>query len=148
MTNKQTKEKTNKKLNRILTILGISLGLFFIILLIVISSNNSNTSTHEASSNQPAENIKLSPFNAEATVMNEMMVNIINRNDYNWTNVKIVANDYYTCIEGTTFESGEQWRLQTYQCKDSQGRGNIGILTPLEKIEIIADQGSQTFVVG
>jgi len=95
-------------------------------------------------SNEDSNSNKLASLQAEINIVNEMMIDIINRNTYEWTNVKIVANDYYTCIEGMTLEPNRQFDLKTYQCKDSQGQGSIGILTPLEKIKIITDEGSKT----
>lgn len=103
--------------------------IIFIIWIIFFSGGGSNDSS--TSSNKPA------PFQAEVNIFSEQMINIINRNDYTWTNMKVIANDYYACVEEMTLEPNEKWTLQTLGC--------LGVMGPLlEKIEIITDQGSQT----
>jgi len=104
-----------------------------------------NNSKEDKKTNSDAQ--KYERLEAEVNIMNELMVDIVNRNDYEWTNMKVIANDYYTCIEGMNLKPNEKWTLKTYWCKDSQGNGGIGTLTSLEKIDLICDEGSKTFIV-
>ena len=99
-------------------------------------------------SNEDSNSNKLASLQAEINIVNEMMIDIINRNTYEWTNMKVIANDYYVCIKEMNLGPNGKWNLKTYWCKDSKGDGNIGISIPLEKIEIITDQGSKTVILG
>lgn len=56
-----------------------------------------NNSKEGKKTNSDAQ--KYERLEAEVNIMNELMVDIANRNDYEWTNMKVIANDYYTCIE-------------------------------------------------
>ena len=129
---------------------AFSIFLFLIVFWMIFPNGLLNTNS-EAENKKTSQNDypeKLAKFEAEVILMNEMMVEIINRNDYEWTNMQVLANDYYICIEGMGLEPNEKWTLQTHWCKDSKGDGSIGITKTLEKIEIISDQGSEIFVVG
>lgn len=149
-------------------------GLFLIILLLgcTSSSNYSNNSGPgkgvaycgtEPCPNQPSKANQqsngaiseptsagsLAPLAAEVNISivgtTESSAHIINRNDYDWTNVKIIANDYYS-VSYPTFAKGDGDTFYSFNFKDEQGRamdltGNGFI----RSIKIVTDQGSGDF---
>jgi len=120
----------------------ILFGLILVAVLIIAGCAD-NSYPRESDSTKTISKPKLAKLEPEITIINQLLVDITNRNDYDWHNMKVVANDYYVCIEGMSLESGMKWTLETYGCKDSQGRGGIGISQSLEKIEITTDEGNE-----
>ncbi len=139
--------KDKEEKNFIFIIVGVTILSILVIMAITGDSSDKDSESENQKIPQDNPQQKLARFEAEANLINEMMVEIVNRNDYEWTNIKVLANDYYNCIEGMSLGSNEKWTLKTHWCEDVQGGGGIGITKSLEKIEIVSDQGSDVFFV-
>ena len=85
------------------------------------------------------------PFNAEVRFQfngNLMTATITNRNTYNWTNLQVIADDYYPCKlnTGTTLAPNDQTYVVI--CSDTKNPP----LTVFSKLDVKTDQGEQVYV--
>lgn len=113
--------------------------------------NQSPQTTQPSNSaiSEPTTAGSLAPLEAEVNLSivgtTVSSAHIINRNDYDWTNVKIIANDYYY-VTYPILAKGYGDTFYSFDFKDDQEHsldlsGN-GII---HSIKIITDQGSGTF---
>ena len=101
-----------------------------------IIKNKENTNPQ----NVQNKTIGLSSLKVDLGQLSADQFTVTNRNDYEWHNLKIIVNDYYTCIDISKFPSGGRLDIIPITCENfavNQGVTN--------KIEVITDEGTEVF---
>lgn len=123
------------------------LTISLLILTFSISSENSNTPNVEIPENninQNNNNNANEELEAEVVPMGDGLTSftIINRNDFDWENIEVTVNDYYTCSDfQNSIMSGEQVTFIAERCDEFVSNGNIVV----NKLEIETNEGDALF---
>jgi len=94
-------------------------------------------------SSNPEDGVGSERLNAEVRFSLNQLTTVTNRNTYNWTNLSIIADDYYLCEispNPTKLEPDEQ--VYVLICKDKKNRQ---LTDGFSKIKIMTDQGEVTY---
>ena len=100
----------------------------------------------DASQGKNSDNTRKKPIEAEINLIGTQQgytseVIIINRNDYDWHDVKITINDHYSCWNYEKLPPGDSMRLAPAMC-DS----NFAISKPnINKVVIVTKEGIATY---
>ena len=65
---------------------------------------------------------------------------VINRNDYDWHNVEIIVNDYYSCWDRDVLKPGEIIDVQAVTCNQFFVNQNV-----VSSLIVKADEGQTVF---
>jgi len=69
-----------------------------------------------------------------------MLFRVINRNDYDWHNVKITVNDYYSCWERDVLKPGAPITVNAATCNQFAVNQNM-----VYSVQVETDEGFEEF---
>lgn len=129
---KEWKDKSPKeKSDAIKGFIAIILIIFFLWVFGVFSSGSDKNS-----------NSNLPKFDSEViNIGNSLtMYKIINRNDYDWNNVEIIVNEYYSCWSKDILGPDDSITINAVTCKDFALNYDL-----VESLWIKSDEGAERF---
>ena len=130
--------------------LSVTTVVHFIVILLIIGifiyfviKSTTETTPTTPKNGDTGVNAKLNP----EIIKKDIFIDITNRNNYIWHDVKVIANEYYSCFESNTLAANEKITVNTLDCKDSTGNPLIGIKVALQSLKITSKEGAATYLV-
>ena len=108
----------------------------FILCIIIISGCSENNSTTNKQLERAPLEAELGEMTAEGTILR-----VINRNDYDWHNVKVTVNEYYSCWSRDVLKPNEVISVNALTCNQFVINHDI-----VYSVIVEADEGSSEFI--
>lgn len=122
---------------------GLLFGIIALLFVFMITGCRDTNTQYQQEVNEKEDSaIKKAPINAEIGELDNSgkYFIIINRNNYDWHNVKITVNDYYSCWSRDVLKPGEGMEILAVNCNDFVVNQRY-----VKKLVVEADEGSQIF---
>jgi len=126
-------EEEKEQRNIILILVGLTIS--SIIILSFIPTDSPDNLQDQSKENLAKFEIELAHVGTSLT-----MYKIINRNDYDWHNIEITVNEYYSCWSREILKSGESITINAVTCRDLAVNHNM-----IESMWVSSEEGSQRY---
>lgn len=136
---RKTKLDNKKSWDKRHPILTFIIGLLVVVILFLVFIGLFSTGEDKNSdSNKDNVQDKLPPLDSEVSQVGTSLTTyrVINRNNYDWHNVIITVNDYYSCWERDTLKPTESILISAVTCNQFALNNQI-----VESILIESDEG-------